>query len=65
MSTHIGFEGIDCKWLNYVPHGRCWVCLDLCAEIKEPSFCMECKFRRQLQREDWIRDHNVRAVSHG
>lgn len=56
MSRHIKFDGFDCKNLQYVKGGKCWICMELFMELDDVDFCFQCKFKRQLERERLIRE---------
>lgn len=44
MRKHIGFEAIDCPYLDYVNASRSWVCLRFYDDISTADYCMKCKF---------------------
>lgn len=48
---HITFDSIDCPHLQYIKTASCWVCLDRFIDLKEPDFCMMCKFEQLRLRE--------------
>lgn len=59
MSKHIKFDGFVCNNLQYVSGGKCWVCLAGPFELDDVEFCFRCKFARQLQKEQQIREGKV------
>ena len=59
MSKHIKFDGFDCKKLQHVKEGDCWVCLAGFFELDDVEFCFRCKFARQRQRERLIMEGKI------
>ena len=61
MRTHITFDSIDCKNLQYVRSGKVWVCLGVFCELEDVSECMECRFTRLKLEEARKRLERVRG----
>ena len=51
MKEHICFESIDCKDLEYVKQGSCWVCMQMFYDVGDVDFCMQCRFSKKETEE--------------
>lgn len=55
MREHICFETISCKFLQYVPQAKSWVCIRFFDDIPTVDLCMTCKFQKQMEKERELR----------